>query len=69
MATTSPDQATDIPELLSAAQLARECRVSVGAVNNRLLSGEIAPDFFSGRTMLFASDKLPRLRDVLRPRN
>lgn len=69
MATSAPDQARDIPELLSAAQLARECRVSMGVVNNRLLSREIIPDFFSGRTMLFASDKLPQLREVLRPRN
>ena len=69
MATTSPDHVADIPELFSAAQLARECRVSMGVVNNRLLSGEITPDFTSGRTMLFAADKLPQFREALRRRH
>lgn len=68
MATTPPDHVEEIPELLSAAQLARECRVSVGVVNNRLINGDITPDFTSGRTMLFAAAKLSQFREALRRR-
>lgn len=69
MATSSPDHVEDIPELLSASQLARECQVCMGVVNDRLSSGEITPDFTSGRTMLFAAAKLPQFREALRRRH
>ena len=65
MATTSPDPISLLPELLSAAQLSREARVSIGVVKDRLYSGEIQPDFRSGRTLLFSASKLPLLRSTL----
>ncbi len=69
MATSTPElPMTETPELLSAAQLSREAKVSIGLVNDRLMTGEIRPDFRSGRTLLFDSAKLPQLRAVLRRR-
>lgn len=70
MATTLPEQlSTSTPELLSLAQLSREAKVSPGLAQDRLVSGEIRPDFRSGRTLLFDATRLPQLREALRRRN
>ncbi len=69
MATTSYDDlSVGTPELLSAAQLSREAKVSIRLVQDRLNMGEIKPDFRSGRTQLFNLVRLPELREALRRR-